>query len=127
MGWFDGNQEFALFNMFKTGVGKPGLSSIDDIVRAAKGKPRCEFYRVCKGVRDSDLYICYFIAARVEVERFGELGELTDTQWSSKKSKRNGIIVDYIMNHHSSPSYSCEELDERLEAKGFAKLRERSA
>ena len=125
MAWLDKSQQDGLFNMFRSGIGKPGLSSVEDIVDAAKGKGRCEFYRDCEGVKDSDIYVCYFIAAKVEVEKWDELKELTDCHWPTKYSKRNELIVGYIAEHHSSPTYSVEELDERLEAHGFAKLRER--
>lgn len=125
MAWLDQSQEIALLNMFRTVIGKSGLSSTDDIVRAAKGNSHCEFYRVCKGVRDSDVYVCYFIAARIGFDRWEELREITDCNWSTKYSKRNCIIVNYIKEHHSSEHYSVEELDIILEANGLPKLRER--
>ena len=125
MAWLDILQEIGLSDMFGSGIGKPGLSSVYDIVKAAKGNTYCEFYRVRKGVRDSDIYICYYIASRVEFDMWGKFCELTDCHWPTKYSKRNELIVDYIAKHHSSPTYSIKELDKILEAHGFAKLRER--
>ena len=125
MAWLDESQEIALFNMLITATGKSGLASIEDIVEAAKGNTRSEFYRMCKGTRDSDVYVCYFIAARIGFDRWAELSEITDCSWSTRYSKRNALIVNYIKEHCSSETYSIEELDSILEAQGFAKLRER--